>query len=323
MAPALSLGLAGLAGGCHAAGVGAAGGTAISCEQARPPAQYQTRAAAVKAAAGAFLAAPPPPLRALVSRGTILDQQAQLARRDVSGYVLEIAFEGVNHLLGLRVSNATRQIIGHELEPARELPSADIRRAPVTIGLPFRTTWWVQSGGPSAARNVHADTVDQRLALDLTMWRDGGTYAGDGSRLDQYWVWNQPVTSPADGTVVEVVSGEPDLLPAAAGRSSHPAGNYVLLDLGQGTYALLAHFRKDSVTVRAGQRVAKGQLLGACGSSGRATEPHLHVHLQDRPYLFRDARALAPVFEPYCRNGTTEASGAEPTAGDFISPRPK
>ncbi|MEU2389115.1 M23 family metallopeptidase [Streptomyces sp. NPDC007369] len=60
-------------------------------------------------------------------------------------------------------------------------------------------------------------------------------------------------------------------------------GNHIVLDLGDGTYALYAHLRRGSLGVRAGDRVTAGQLLAECGNSGNSTEPHVHFQLMDGP----------------------------------------
>jgi murein DD-endopeptidase MepM/ murein hydrolase activator NlpD len=57
----------------------------------------------------------------------------------------------------------------------------------------------------------------------------------------------------------------------------------VVLDLGGGVYAALAHLRRGSLRVRPGDRVAAGQQLAECGNSGNSTEPHLHFQLMDHP----------------------------------------
>ncbi|WP_326558374.1 M23 family metallopeptidase [Micromonospora sp. NBC_01796] len=110
-----------------------------------------------------------------------------------------------------------------------------------------------------------------------------------------------PILAVADATVLSAVDHHRDHL----SRNSYPAllyllvesilrdlsgpgrvfGNHVILDLGDGTYAAYAHLRRDSLTVRAGDRVHSGHLLARCGNSGNTTEPHLHFQLMDDPDL--------------------------------------
>lgn len=55
-------------------------------------------------------------------------------------------------------------------------------------------------------------------------------------------------------------------------------GRLIALDHGLGLYTL--YFHLDSVSVAEGDRVERGQVIGAVGASGRATGPHLHFAVQ-------------------------------------------
>ena len=69
------------------------------------------------------------------------------------------------------------------------------------------------------------------------------------------------IHAPAAGTVVLVAS-------------LYFTGNTVVIDHGQGLYSILAHMTEASV--REGQAVAPGDVVGRVGATGRATAPHLH-----------------------------------------------
>ncbi|MBN1259396.1 MAG: peptidoglycan DD-metalloendopeptidase family protein [Anaerolineae bacterium] len=55
-------------------------------------------------------------------------------------------------------------------------------------------------------------------------------------------------------------------------------GNLVRVDHGNGFTTRYAHF--DSIYVTAGQYVTQGQVLGACGTTGWSTGPHLHYEIR-------------------------------------------
>ncbi|RNE48249.1 M23 family metallopeptidase [Corynebacterium alimapuense] len=84
-------------------------------------------------------------------------------------------------------------------------------------------------------------------------------------------------------------------------------GNHVIVAHDDGTAAVYAHLRKDSLTVASGQRVNTGQQLGEVGNTGNSSEPHLHVHLMDRvnPHA---AAGLMMVWDNITRSEEIEPS---------------
>jgi murein DD-endopeptidase MepM/ murein hydrolase activator NlpD len=70
-----------------------------------------------------------------------------------------------------------------------------------------------------------------------------------------------PVMAPADGMVSFAETG------------LHYEGALILIDHGQGLVSAYLHLSKVGVT--AGQRVKRGEVIGAVGKEGRATGPHL------------------------------------------------
>ena len=57
----------------------------------------------------------------------------------------------------------------------------------------------------------------------------------------------------------------------------HIRGNTTVIDHGWGVYTLYAH--QQEALVQVGEMVASGQVIGAVGSTGRSTGPHLHWEL--------------------------------------------
>jgi len=63
-----------------------------------------------------------------------------------------------------------------------------------------------------------------------------------------------------------------------AGWSNYGYGNYIVIDHGNGFQTLYAHLSR--IYVSAGTSVAKGVVIGAVGSTGRSTGPHLHFEIR-------------------------------------------
>jgi murein DD-endopeptidase MepM/ murein hydrolase activator NlpD len=172
-------------------------------------------------------------------------------------------------------------------------------------------------GGRTLEQNYHIVARDQRFAYDFLVRNGERTHAGDGRRVEDYYCWNRVIRAPAAASVVAAVDQYSDNAPGQT-DVAHPAGNHVILDLGRGEYALLAHLRRGSIRARAGDRVEAGSELGRCGNSGNTTEPHLHFHLQDSP-RFGDGNGLPAFFVDYVANGRPVARG-EPVRGETVSP---
>lgn len=58
-------------------------------------------------------------------------------------------------------------------------------------------------------------------------------------------------------------------------------GNYVIIQHGDGNYTLYAHMYPNSITVKAGDSVRQGQVIGKMGSSGNSTGNHLHFEIRE------------------------------------------
>lgn len=88
-----------------------------------------------------------------------------------------------------------------------------------------------------------------------------------------------------------------DVLAAASGTVtiatySYSAGNYVMISHGGGVFTVYMHCSK--LNVSAGQAVQQGQVIGAVGSTGYSTGPHLHFGIRSGGAYVNPAQYVSP-----------------------------
>jgi murein DD-endopeptidase MepM/ murein hydrolase activator NlpD len=246
-------------------------------------------------------------------------EERQSPQGDIVAYRRLARFSNVSGTVSITWAfNDQTQIAGFRVEPTpRPAPSPHldyVTRA--ELKLPFEGEWYVFWGGRSLTENHHAVSKDQRFAYDFVVLRGGASHRGAGERNEDYYCFGKAVLAPAEARVVAAVDRFPDQLPGRA-DAEHPAGNHVVLDLGRGEYAVLAHLRAGSVSVAPGDRVAAGEELGRCGNSGNTSEPHLHFHLQDGPTI-GSGNGLPAFFRDYFADGLA-VERSEPVRGETVS----
>mgnify|MGYP000278482025 CR=1 FL=1 len=96
------------------------------------------------------------------------------------------------------------------------------------------------------------------------------------------WYFRDPRNPAHNGLDIAAALYDP-LVAAAAGTVSFADsyggyGNLVLIDHADGWQSWYAHLSYIAVT--AGQAVAQGETIGAAGSTGYSTGPHLHFELR-------------------------------------------
>lgn len=91
------------------------------------------------------------------------------------------------------------------------------------------------------------------------------------------------VLAAADGVVRGMRDGVPDQVMTEANRASvanRECGNGVVLVHPDGWETQYCHMKRGSVTVRSGDKVSAGTVLGQVGLSGRTQFPHLHLSVR-------------------------------------------
>jgi hypothetical protein len=201
----------------------------------------------------------------------------------------------------------------------------------VLVDAPLRGEWVATQTPAHRVPSHGTDYLGQRFAFDFLQikptsrlpyergfWRHLLAFLPAQSFL----CWDQPVFSVLDGVVATIGDGWPDRLKInlatallgglfrnpriTAGDLRPLAGNYVIVASEAGV-AFYAHLRRGSISVRPGQQVKRGEVIGRVGNSGNTTMPHLHFHMMDRPSL-AEAKGVACRFQQYERlhNGQWE-----------------
>jgi len=169
------------------------------------------------------------------------------------------------------------------------LPSAGSYAQKTYFNLPFEGFWMVAGGGVEKENSHSWNVFNQRYAYDFFIKDEHQkTHRNEGKILEDYYSFGKVILAPADGLVVKVKDGIRDN--PALGSIDFTArlfhGNYVTVQHAEGEYSHLAHFKKGSIAAKAGDAVKRGQIIGLCGNSGHSTEPHLHLHVQDKANFY-------------------------------------
>jgi murein DD-endopeptidase MepM/ murein hydrolase activator NlpD len=160
----------------------------------------------------------------------------------------------------------------------------------------------------------------------------GKLYRGDGARPEDWHGYGTPILATGDGVVAEMHDGMADNRKGGPPPFDQAAimanlklflGNYAIVDHGNGEFSLFAHMKQGSVKVRPGQRVARGEPIGAMGMSGDAFLVHLHYQLQSDSGF---GEGLPAVFERVrfaTGDGWTAPMAAPVDSGDLVSAAPR
>ncbi|GAA1838867.1 M23 family metallopeptidase [Pseudonocardia ailaonensis] len=205
---------------------------------------------------------------------------------------------------------------------------------PVRISAPLRGGgWWSLQGccEPNGHRSLRYSVDGQHeiksemFAVDWVRLENGAFFAGDGSSNDQYSYIGADELAVADGTVVATRDGLPNEAPQVTPAKNVKVGedyigNSVVIRIAPDRFAVYGHMQPGSVTVRPGDTVKAGDVVGTLGNSGNSTSAHLHFVITDGPD-FLTATSIPFVIDSWTLQGTAalpDAPGPIPTTGPAV-----
>lgn len=186
----------------------------------------------------------------------------------------------------------------------------------VDLEYPFEGRWLVQNSPANRVPSHGTTQLATSYAIDFVPVDETGRTAPITLRSlvlpeppQRFPGFGRPVLAPLEGVVVAASGSAVDhaayrgipsvgyaLTQRRRAATGWPAlaGNHVLIQR-DGVVVALCHLQRGSIQVREGERVRVGDVLGRCGNSGNATEPHVHVQAMDH-YQVSRARAVRLTF---------------------------
>ena len=194
------------------------------------------------------------------------------------------------------------KINGLLVKPFKESNLPKLKRNQTKLILPFTGEWTVLWGGDTKELNYHVEVEAQNGAFDIIITDENGkSYKNNGDNNEDYHAFGKELIAPCDAEVVLVVDGIKDNKPGEM-NLYFILGNTVILKTDNDEYLLFTHFKQNSIVVKQGENVEKGELLGLCGNSGNSSEPHLHFHIQNVEDI-NQATGAKSYFEEIYVNG--------------------
>ena len=186
---------------------------------------------------------------------------------------IPLATEVGRHTIAVRAGDAPPRHVAFEVKP-KEYATQRLKVPPEHVDL---------------SRRDLARVARERLRIDAALehWSDEEPVALQlvppvvGPRSSSFGLrrfFNDQVRNPHSGMDIAADAGTPIRAPAPGvvletGDFFFNGGS-VFLDHGNGLVTMYCHL--SQIGVKAGQRVATGEVIGKVGASGRATGPHLH-----------------------------------------------
>lgn len=149
------------------------------------------------------------------------------------------------------------------------------------LKLPFWGEWTVSQGHDG--EYTHKD--EYRHAWDFVITdKNGSQFKNEGNVLSDYYCFEKAVLAPADGVVSDIQDGIADNVVGKENLVNN-WGNTIVIKHTDIFYSKLSHLKEQSIKVKKGDHVKTGDIIAACGNSGRSPYPHLHFQLQATPYI--------------------------------------
>lgn len=142
------------------------------------------------------------------------------------------------------------------------------------------------------ARNTYQHPVDLKSVTRRHFRKNLGAHRVLREAKDYIVPERTPVLAALDGTVVYV---KQDSNETGTAQEYWFKGNRIVLQHNNGEYSAYEHLKHNGATVKVGQKVRTGQIIGYSGNTGYSTQPHLHFEVFKNPVADKSEGDLVPI----------------------------
>ncbi len=139
----------------------------------------------------------------------------------------------------------------------------------------------------------HRQHFSMEFAIDMAQYnKEQKLSFQEEMRKEDYVIYGKEILAIADGEVIDCFHSIP-ITTSWVWEEREPYfkqyglaaqfGNYVILQHANGESSFYGHMIEDSLTVKKGDKVKQGQVIGKVGHTGLSNCPHLHFQLMDKP----------------------------------------
>lgn len=142
-----------------------------------------------------------------------------------------------------------------------------------------------------------------RYAYDFVVLNsEGKQHTNTGENNTDWFGFGSEVLAIGDGEIAALESNQKDDkkfdIPALKTNPLALYGNYLVIKHSEDVYSLYGHLQNKSVgSLKVGDKIKKGQKIGAIGTSGSSFFPHLHLEIRNN--LNHESEGLPSYFDNY------------------------
>lgn len=171
------------------------------------------------------------------------------------------------HSIAARYKVTAQAIAEH---PLNQLESID---TPIAIG-----TQLIIPGGTKPYITRQVATYEGPMPETAVKGSGALGWPAAGSITQTFWGGHRAIDIGAHTGTAVTAADNGYVIASKAGGWNNGYGNMVMVDHGNGYVTLYAHL--NSIYVRQGENISKGQQIGTVGNTGNSTGPHLHFEVR-------------------------------------------